>query len=144
MTLDVDTRDMAVRIAMSLEHAVTAMHALDSGSEPVCVEGDTYADSDTVSAYLYARAYSIECRSGWDSNPDKWMPTEYRILLAGGGPAVRIFGTLDSDGQPDTARLEGQDWGTPWTAIPIDTKLSDGILTFARHVAYFYMEPKGV
>lgn len=42
-------------------------------------------------------------------------PSEFYILLCTGGPAVRIMGELDQYGQPDRARLEYQDWGTPWT-----------------------------
>ncbi len=39
----------------------------------------------------------------------------YEITLAGGGPAARITGELDEHGEPYTATLEYQDWGTPWT-----------------------------
>jgi len=39
---------------------------------------------------------------------------EYMILLCTGGPAVRITGNL-SRGEASSARLEYQDWYTPWT-----------------------------
>lgn len=42
-------------------------------------------------------------------------PTGYRILLSTGGPASRIVGELDEHLQPETARLEVQDWFIPWT-----------------------------
>lgn len=38
----------------------------------------------------------------------------YSIILAGGGPAVRIHGTLDNHNEPKTACLQYQDWFTPW------------------------------
>jgi len=61
---------------------------------------------------------SIEVRAGWrslgESEPDN-TPEEYRILLATGGPAVRIVGELGAHGEPSNATLQVQDWGTPWT-----------------------------
>jgi hypothetical protein len=61
---------------------------------------------------------SIEVRSDWhaigESDSDSHKDGEYRILLATGGPAVRMVGEL-TDGQPTSASLEVQDWGTPWT-----------------------------
>ncbi|MEQ8849245.1 hypothetical protein [Botrimarina sp.] len=44
-----------------------------------------------------------------------WCATSYEILLTTGGPAVRIVGELDSYGEAESARLEVQDWGEPWT-----------------------------
>jgi hypothetical protein len=62
---------------------------------------------------------SVEVRSGWYTAPpaedDADRAAEYRIMLAWGGPAARIVGTLDIHGQPESATLEVQDWGTPWT-----------------------------
>ena len=39
---------------------------------------------------------------------------QYIIILAGGGPAMRITGELDENNTPITARLEYQDWFTEW------------------------------
>lgn len=60
---------------------------------------------------------SVQVRSDWYSPGDgpPATPGEYEILLATGGPAVRIVGDLDESGEPYRARLEAQDWGTPWT-----------------------------
>lgn len=57
---------------------------------------------------------SIEVRSGWHSLGEEAGDEEFCILLATGGPAVRIIGELDRD-EPTKARLEVQDWFTPWT-----------------------------
>jgi len=55
-------------------------------------------------------------RDGWHTPMyDDGDPVEYEILLCTGGPAVRIRGHLDQYSQPSTARIEHQDWGTPWT-----------------------------
>jgi hypothetical protein len=45
----------------------------------------------------------------------EWAATNYEILLGTGGPAMRIVGDLNEHGEPDSARLEVQDWGKPWT-----------------------------
>lgn len=59
---------------------------------------------------------SVEVRTGWyppgDDKPD---PEEFQILLCTGGPAVRIRGELDQWAEPASARLQYQDWFTPWT-----------------------------
>jgi hypothetical protein len=71
---------------------------------------------------LLESALSVEVRSGWHvpgkecvSNEDG----EYRILLCTGGPAVQITGELSDHGEPETARLEMQDWFLPWTEADI-------------------------
>ncbi len=42
-------------------------------------------------------------------------PDEFQLLLSTGGPALRIVGELNHYLEPCSARLEHQDWGTPWT-----------------------------
>jgi hypothetical protein len=55
------------------------------------------------------------------------------ILLCTGGPAVRVFGTLDEHMQPDSARLEYQDWFTPWAPYVCPTEAeSDALLTYCQ------------
>lgn len=63
-------------------------------------------------------ALSVEVRSGWyvaGRGGEDIKPTEYCILLCTGGPAVRITGELSEHGEPETARLEMQDWFLPWS-----------------------------
>jgi hypothetical protein len=64
------------------------------------------------------------------------VSAEYQILLSFGGPSVRITGNLDTYGQPDTARLEYQDWGTPWTPLPLTAEEREDVLTFAQQFYY--------
>ncbi len=45
----------------------------------------------------------------------EWQADRFELLLATGGPAVRIMGELDANNEPDRAWLEVQDWGKPWT-----------------------------
>lgn len=87
---------------------------------------------------------SIEVRSGWYSPGEKPdAPEEFCILLSTGGPASRIIGTLSEHGEPETARLEVQDWGTPWGSqwgtAEVQAALCDGaaevtevLLSYAR------------
>ncbi|MCA3573112.1 MAG: hypothetical protein IOC86_04295 [Aestuariivirga sp.] len=97
---------------------------------------------DAAQTAIHEAPLSVEVRSGWYQpgaafGPDT-APEEYRILLTWGGPAAQIAGNLDAYGQPDTARLEYQDWGTPWTARPLTDEEREDVLTFAQ--AFYYGE----
>jgi hypothetical protein len=72
---------------------------------------------------------SIEVRSDWHDIGGQGESAEYCILLSTGGPAVRIVGDLEGTNGPSSARLEVQDWGTPWTEYPCD---EDVLLTYAN------------
>ena len=71
-------------------------------------EGD-----DEVMDDIYADALSVRVRSDWKNLGADLKAGEFEILLCTGGPAVRIIGDLD-EGQPTSARLQHQDWFTPW------------------------------
>lgn len=74
-------------------------------------------DRDEAQERIQEDALSVEVRSDWHAPGDKEnvSPSEFRILLATGGPAVQIRGELSEHGDPCSAWLEVQDWGTPWT-----------------------------
>ena len=88
---------------------------------------------------------SVMVRDGW-RNPGEALPScgaeEFEILLTTGGPALRIIGELDDYGQANNARLEYQDWGTPWTrfsayqedgvSIQEASAAESDVLTFAQ------------
>lgn len=75
---------------------------------------------------------SILYRTGWAPHGgDDWEPEEFEILLSTGGPAVRIVGDIDSGGEPSDARLEYQDWGTPWTEYLPAREYGDTLDRFA-------------
>lgn len=73
---------------------------------------------------------SVRVRGGWHAPGEKPAASEYEILLCIGGPAVRITGDLCSYGEPNTATLECQDWGTPWTRALYQHEIA--LLDFAR------------
>lgn len=62
----------------------------------------------------------------------EWDASNYEILLDTGGPAVRIVGDLEI-GEATSARLEIQDWYTPWTEFHCSR---DVLLAY---VACFYL-----
>lgn len=117
-------RDNAQAWAQRISEMVAALDP-DAGGE---------ADADIADAAL-----SVDVRSGWYSpgerNPE---PVEYQILLTIGGPSLRITGQLGGYGEPGTAHLEYQDWGTPWTRYhpahgePLFDSHNADVLTFAQ------------
>lgn len=76
---------------------------------------EDYHDHEQAEDAIREDALSVEVRSGWHAPGEDGKDVEYNILLCTGGPAVRITGELNHFGEPDSARLEYQDWFTPWT-----------------------------
>jgi hypothetical protein len=76
-----------------------------------------YTSQEDAEEALYNDPLDIEYRSGWGSTREDMQPEEFYILLCTGGPAVRIMGELDFNGEPHRAWIEFQDWGTPWTML---------------------------
>ena len=75
----------------------------------------------------------VEVRSDWHNPGEKESPGEYYILLSTGGPATRITGDLDEHGSPSSARIECQDWFTPWTYVSTSTEEDEALVKFAQH-----------
>ena len=78
-------------------------------------EAESMDREEAAQQRIYESVLSVEVRSGWYMPGQTPKPEEYSILLTTGGPGLRLIGGLDEYGQPKTARLEYQDWGTPWT-----------------------------
>lgn len=87
--------------------AVLREHGYDGTNHDVVAEWIEDAAGESV--------LSVDIREGWKSPGDgaSMDPTEFRILLSAGGPALRISGELNH-GKPARCWLEHQDWGTPW------------------------------
>jgi len=81
---------------------------------------------------------SVEVRTEWHSvGSDDAVPKQYKLLLTTGGPACHIVGDLDEYNEPETARLEYQNWYTPWTQLSISDSDEEALLTFARQFSYY-------
>lgn len=83
---------------------------------------------------------SIEVRSDWHTPGDKdaSTPSEFCILLCTGGPACRIVGDLNQYAEPTRARIEHQDWFTPWRELIVNHADHEALLTYAR--CFYYGE----
>lgn len=84
---------------------------------------DDIPATEAAQTAIYESALSVQIRSGWYSpgstlGADHGSPEEYEILLSTGGPALRIIGRLSEHCEPESAELQMQDWGTPWTHYP--------------------------
>jgi len=92
-------------------------------------------DSDRSLQAIYEDPLTVLVRSGWyEPGSDTGKPEEFEILLCTGGPAVRLIGTLDNHGQPDSVSMQVQDWFEPWTGFDPTTSGEDEntLLTYAR------------
>lgn len=95
----------------SIAEMVAALRAAD--------EGDNEQAREDARRAIDEDALSVEVRSGWHSpGGEATGASEYRILLCTGGPACQITGDLDDYGEPESARLQYQDWFTPWIDLP--------------------------
>lgn len=75
---------------------------------------------------------SVQIRNGWHDPGAESEPEEFEILLSTGGPTTRIIGELDEHCEPTRARLQAQDWFTPWTDYTGDAISQDDLLTYCR------------
>ena len=80
---------------------------------------------------------SVQVRCPWQSVGEEGAkPDQYNILLCTGGPAVRIIGTLSEYLEPDSARIQYQDWDTPWTDYPLTSEQEAIVLEYAQQFYY--------
>lgn len=99
--------------------------------------------NDDSGAYerIHEHPLEVSVRSGWHQPGQphiNFTSAEYLILLCTGGPAVRIIGELDEHKSPITARIEYQDWGTPWTNYMLTSDETDAVLEYAG--VFYYGE----
>ena len=113
----------------SIEEMLAALNATDRTNLEGSREWDRKReDADQT---IHESVLSVMVRDGWrmpDGATDEG-PDEYEILLSTGGPALRIYGRLSDHGEPSSAELQHQDWGTPWTRYPAPEAI---LLAFAQ------------
>jgi hypothetical protein len=78
---------------------------------------------------------SVSIRDGWYHPGSESEPEEYEILLATGGPAVRVTGNLGRWNEPTDAVIQGQDWFAPWKSIETTSDDDYALMWF---VSLFY------
>lgn len=126
-------KQAASKLAGIVEILAAMYEAYDTG-ERVEYDGDD-CTADDLQERIYNQALSVEGRTGWNAlgtPTEDWWVEEYSILLCTGGPAVRIYGTIEY-GQPHDATLQYQDWFTPWTDYDIDdSEERDALLAYAQ------------
>ena len=131
-------------------HAIeNALAHLESIRELLARFETAYAKGDDsfepISEEIAEYPLSVLVRSPWHSVYERDESiSEYEILLTTGGPALRIRGEVEY-GQPTTARLEWQDWGTPWTELhpseyPEGLKPSEADEILKAFASHFYYE----
>jgi hypothetical protein len=92
--------------------------------------------TENIREQIEEEPLSIQVRGGWYTpGAEKPDADEYEILLSTGGPALRIVGDLSEHMEPSNARLEYQDWGTPWTEYH-EEGCEEVLLSYAQ-VFYF-------
>ena len=97
---------------------------------------EIFHDEDSASQAIDEGPLSVQVRSDWHNPGEESEAVEYELLLCTGGPACRIVGDLGQHGQPERARIEYQDWGTPWTELILDSTGYAALLAYA-HNFYF-------
>ena len=96
---------------------------------------DDCEDQEDAERRIDEDPLSVEVRSDWTTPGEEMTPGEYCILLCTVGPACRITGDLNN-GEPSSATLEYQDWGTPWTEYYGEALNRDALLSYASHFLF--------
>ncbi len=147
MTANTDTaRDQAIAQLENIQAMVTRLgHAQIACDWEECDEwkindnlceftSESYHDEEAARERIDESPLSVMVRSDWyvPINTEYMKPVEFEILLMTGGPAVRIIGELDEGSTPTRARLQYQDWGTPWTEL-LDPRDMDALISYASN-----------
>jgi len=91
-----------------------------------------FMSRDEVIDVIRGSAYVVQVRSAWQDVGKELTSLEFMILLAGGGPEVRIKGELDVFKEPSVAWIEYRSWGEPWQELPVSGEEQQAINTFCQ------------
>jgi len=123
----------------SIRELVQALRDAETADDDQRSNGRDDAAIDAAREAIEQDALSVQVRSDWYTPgqfPDHSKPSEFEILLCTGGPACRLIGTLDEHCQPESVRIEHQDWGTRWTEYRVTAEEQDVLLAYCS-VFYF-------
>ena len=117
----------------SIEELVKCLEHAEECTDPGC-GADCPHDTDEAREAITDDALDVQVRGEWHAPGaiDACAPYEYKLLLCWGGPAVQIIGTLDAHNQPDSARLQYQDWFTEWMDYPLTHGEEETLMKYAR------------
>ena len=90
--------------------------------------------ADAIREMVQEDPLSVQIREGWHEVGEDPEASEYMILISTGGPALRMVGALEGF-EPDSAGLEWQDWGTPWTDY-ISPGSSEALIWYASQFCW--------
>lgn len=129
MTREDNGRSQALAQFASIREMVERLQAAEAGDDDEAVEAAREEiEQDALEVALRADWYSPGAGT-------KAEPVDYKILLCTGGPAVRIVGTVGQWNEPENARIEYQDWFTPWTDLvgeDVPDDMEEILLAYAR------------
>jgi len=129
-TSEQDTERAEEQAKAQLECIRELVAALEEAEADI---GDrTGEERDEARQAIEEDALSVEVRSDWHEIGGDSDPGEYCILLCTGGPAVRIIGRLNQYSEPESARLEYQDWFTEWQELILSSEDDATLLTYAQ------------
>jgi hypothetical protein len=125
------------KMTEATDHARQQAQAqLESIKEMVtALDAENEQEREAALQRIYEDPLSLEVRSDWyslNARKEDTAPSEYRILLCTGGPAVQIIGDLNQHQQPESARLQYQDWFTPWEDCALEQEDEQALLTYAQ------------
>ena len=122
----------------SIKRMVDALQEANENDEETAELDGEELSADDIRERIQEDPLSVLVRSGWyvPGSIDH-DPAEFEILLCTGGPACRIVGDLGKHCTPETARLQYQDWFTPWEDYPLS---EDERVILTDYAQNFYFE----
>ena len=96
----------------------------------------TDEEREEAQQIIYEDPLSVQVRSGWYNPGDGGEIEEFEILLCTGGPAARLIGKVNEYLEPESVRLEYQDWFTPWIDYPLTNEEEEKVLDYCRQFYY--------
>jgi len=116
----------------ALENAKAWMKALKENLQKLDEAPGCGTEYYKIIDELYEEPLEVSFRSGWAPKREELAAEEYLILLTTGGPALRITGALSETGGAYDAKLQYQDWFTPWVDHHLEEEDEQALLQYAN------------
>ena len=96
---------------------------------------DRESTAEAIRERVQEDPLEVQIREDWHALDEVADAAEYMILISTGGPALRLIGRLKGF-EPESARLQHQDWGTSWTEC-FPEQSSDALIWYASQFYYW-------